>query len=156
MNCSINAVMSNPFLHLLENKLPFNLLSRINQHGNLLMLPLIVIIILTLLGNFFMRMISTSSETTIQAELQLLFPLNAIHVDSYDFQTGLIVDIPRTYDHEAFTTFDNFYSDTENPLVAVRYNCLTTTGDCGSGTNEANSKVVIKNSCSIQVKVRSL
>jgi hypothetical protein len=44
--------MSNPLPQFLENRTPFNLLSRINQQGNFLALPLIVITILTVLGDF--------------------------------------------------------------------------------------------------------
>ena len=44
--------MSFPLSQLPENKPPFNLSSRVNQQGYVLALPLIVITILIVLGDF--------------------------------------------------------------------------------------------------------
>jgi MSHA biogenesis protein MshP len=166
------------YLHFSENKIANNLLNIAKQQGSSLVLALFVIIILTLLGSVLMRMISTSSETVsqevlgaraylaansaMQAELQLLFPLNTIgvcnatNVAPYDFQTVLGDDIPGLYNCEAFTTCDNYYSDTEDPLAVVQYYRLTSTGKCGSGVMGANSKAIVKSSRTIQVEARSL
>jgi MSHA biogenesis protein MshP len=159
-----------------ENKVPNYLPFIAKQQGSSLILALFVIIILTLLGSALMRMISTSSETVsqevlgtraymaansaMQAELQILFPLNATvgvcnanNILPYDFQTALNDDIPGLYDCEASTTCENYYSDAIN---LVEYYRLTSTGKCGSGAMGANSKVVVKSSRSIQVEARSL
>ena len=52
MNCSINANMSNPLLQFPEIKAPFSILRIINQQGSTLVLALLVMIILTILGDF--------------------------------------------------------------------------------------------------------
>jgi len=173
--------MSIPLPQLARNKASYNFPRIINQHGSSLVLALFVIIILSLLGNILMRMISTSSETVsqevlgtraymaansaMQGELQRLFPLNPTALDnycepedsnSYDFQTAANADIPGLYNCEAFTTCNNYYSDTEDPLAVVRYYRLTSTGECGSGTIEADSKDVVVSSRTIQVEARSL
>jgi MSHA biogenesis protein MshP len=170
--------MSIPLPQLPKNVAPYKFPCIINQHGSSLVLALFVIIILSLLGSILMRMISTSSETVsqevlgtraymaansaMQAELQLLFPLNAIgvcnatNIAPYNFQTAGNADIPGLYDCEAFTTCDNYYSDTEDPLAVVRYYRLTSTGECGSGTIETDSKDVVVSSRTIQVEARSL
>ncbi|WP_157829039.1 hypothetical protein [Colwellia sp. 75C3] len=168
--------MSNRYQQLPENKAHTNLLRLSKQQGSSLILALFVIIILTLLGSVLMRIISTSSETVsqevlgtraymaansaMQAELQLLFPLNnvagvcnATNVTAYDFQTVLNKDIPGLYDCEAATTCDNYYSDT---VSSVKYFRLTSTGKCGSGLMKSDSKVLVKSSRSIQVEARSL
>ena len=178
MNCSRNAQMSIRYQHLPEIKKPFSLLQSSKQQGSSLVLALFVIIILTLLGSVLMRMISTSSETVsqevlgaraymaansaMQAELQLLFPLNggtsfcnATHTFSYEFQTPLNEDIPGLYDCEAATTCDNYYPIIADP-TATQYYRLTSTGECGSGAMEADSKVIVKSSRTIQVEARSL
>ncbi len=170
--------MPTRYLHFLENKALNNLPRVANQQGSSLILALFVIIILTLLGSMLMRMISTSSETVsqevlgtraymaansaMQAELQLLFPLdnaagvcNANNVFPYDFQTPLNDDIPGLYDCEASTTCENYYPITPDP-TATQYYRLTSTGECGSGVMEANSKVIVKSSRTIQVEARSL
>ncbi len=166
------------YLHFLENKTSNNLPCIANQQGSSLILALFVIIILTLLGSILMRMISTSSETVsqevlgtraylaansaMQSELMLLFPHNAVagvcnanNVFPYDFQTPLNDDIPGLYDCSATTTCDNYYPTTPDPL-ATQYYRLTSTGECGSGVMDANSKVIVKSSRTIQVEARSL
>ena len=144
------------------------------QRGSSLILALFVIIILTLLGSVLMRIISSSSETVaqevlgtraymaansaMQAELVLLFPHNAVAGvcnanNPYDLETALGEDIPGLYDCDATTTCENYYTDAVN---AVEYYRLTSTGECGSGTMDANSKVIVKSSRTIQVEARSL
>lgn len=168
--------MSICYQHLPEIKESFSLLRSSKQQGSSLVLALFVIIILTLLGSILMRMISTSSETVsqevlgtraymaansaMQAELQLLFPLNgATGVcngnNPYDLQTILNEDIPGLYDCDAATTCDNYYPIIADP-TATQYYRLTSTGECGSGAMGANSKVVVKSSRTIQVEARSL
>ena len=121
-----------------------------------------------------MRIISTSSETVsqevlgtraymaansaMQAELMLLFPHNGVAGNcnannSYDLETALADDIPGLYDCEATTSCDNYYTDAIN---TVEYYRLTSTGACGSGAMDANSKVIVKSSRTIQVEARSL
>jgi len=57
---------------------------------------------------------------------------------------------------EAFTTCDNYYSDTENPLAVIQYYRLASTGKCGSGSMEIDSKSIVKSSSTTQVEARSL
>jgi len=164
-----------------ENNAPYSIARITLQKGSSLVLALFVIIILSLLGSILMRMISTSSETVsqevlgtraymaansaMQGELQRLFPLNPTALDNYcepedsnnyNFQTAGNADIPGLYDCKAFTTCDNYYSDADNPLAVVRYYRLTSTGECGSGTIEADSKNVVVSSRTLQIEARSL
>jgi MSHA biogenesis protein MshP len=152
-----------------------------NQQGSSLILALFVIIILTLLGTVLTRIISTSSETVsqevlgtraymaansaMQTELQFLFPLNPLDGDvvtcneiekTHVLNQASGVDIPGFNHCEAFTTCDNYYSDTEDPLAVVQYYRLTSTGECGSGDIDENSKATVKSSRTIQVEARSL
>ncbi|MBU2870299.1 pilus assembly PilX N-terminal domain-containing protein [Colwellia sp. E2M01] len=159
----------------LKNRFHSNLTRTDAQRGSSIVLALFVIIILTLLGSALMRMISTSSETVsqevlgtraymaansaMQAELQQLFPLNntvgvcnASNIITYDFQDEN-TDIPGLYDCEATTTCDNYYSDSEND---VEYYRLTSTGKCGTGAMNSDSKVIVKSSRTIQIEARSL
>ncbi|NQZ25807.1 MAG: hypothetical protein HRT55_05770 [Colwellia sp.] len=177
MNCSRNAQMSIRYQHLPEIKKSFSLLQSSKQQGSSLVLALFVIIILTLLGSVLMRMISTSNETVsqevlgaraymaansaMQAELQLLFPLNVTSSNTcdtaftdkpYELQTILNEDIPGLYDCTAATSCDNYHTG----LDGTKYYRLTSTGECGSGAMEADSKVIVKSSRTIQVEARSL
>lgn len=103
-----------------------------------------------------------AANSAMQAELQILFPLrttgvcNATNVASYDFQTVIGDDIPGLYDCEAFTTCDNYYSDTENPLAVIQYYRLVSKGKCGSCSMEIDSKSIVKSSRTIQVEARRL
>ena len=160
-----------------ENNAPYNLPSITTQKGSSLVLALFVIIILSLLGNVLMRMISTSSETVsqevlgtraymaensaMQAELQLLFPINTTSSTScdtaftnkpYDLQTNFNEDIPGLYDCRAKTSCEHYYTD----LDSTKYYRLTSTGGCGSGVMNANSKDVVVSSRTLQVEARSL
>ncbi|PKI13149.1 hypothetical protein [Colwellia sp. 12G3] len=160
-----------------KNKALNNLPFIVKQQGSSLILALFVIIILTLLGSILMRMISTSSETVsqevlgtraymaansaMQAELQLLFPLNVTSSTScdiafidkdYDLQTSLNEDIPGLYDCTASTSCEKYHTG----LDGTNYYRISSTGQCGSGTMEASSKVLVKSSRTIQVEARSL
>jgi MSHA biogenesis protein MshP len=166
--------MSNRYQQLSENKVLTGVPRIFKQQGSSLILALFVIIILTLLGSVLMRMISTSSETVsqevlgtraymaansaMQAELQLLFPLNGVAGvcnanNPYDLQTALNDDISGLYNCDASITCDNYFTDTVN---SVEYFRLTSTGKCGTGLMESNSKAIVKSSRSIQVEARSL
>jgi MSHA biogenesis protein MshP len=150
-----------------------NKLIATKQQGSALMLSLFVIIVLTLLGSALMRVLSTSSETiaqevigtralmaansAMQAELVVLFPLNSTtnvcnSANSYDLQYSGS-DVEGLNHCEAATTCDNYFTDTVN---SVEYFRLTSTGKCGSGFMESNSKAIVKSSRSIQVEARSL
>ena len=143
------------------------------QQGSSLVLALFVIVILTLLGSVMMRIISTSSETVsqevlgtraymaansaMQAELQQLFPLDgtnncASSTSDYDL-TNLGSDIPGLYHCDATTTCTKYYTD---PTDGTNYYQLTSTGHCGVGTMEEDSKAVVISSRTIQVEARSL
>lgn len=173
--------MSNRYQKSPKDQAHFKLLRLYQQQGSSLILALFVIIILTLLGSVLMRMIFTSSETVsqevlgtraymaaksaMQAELQKLFPLKPIVSISCDvsffdkpyyLQTALNEDIPGFYDCEAFTSCENYFSDTRYPPAVIKYYRLTSTGKCGSGIMGSNSKVIVKSSRSIQVEARSL
>ncbi|GAW94425.1 MULTISPECIES: hypothetical protein [Colwellia] len=177
MNCNPNANMSIRYQHLPEIKACTYLAYSSKQQGSSLILALFVIIILTLLGSVLMRMISTSSETVsqeilgtraymaansaMQAELQLLFPFSVTSSDTcdtaftdkpYDLQTAFGEDIPGLYDCEATTSCENYHTG----LDGTKYYRLTSTGECGSGVMDANSKVIVKSSRTIQVEARSL
>lgn len=159
-----------------------NLLTKHRYHtqeqGSSLVIALFVIIILTMLGSVLMKMISTSSETVsqeilgtraymaansaMQGELQLLFPLNVaiqtycstpIVDKEYALKTDEGDDIPGLYDCKAFTSCTLYYADTDND---VNYYRLTSTGTCGSGAMEVDSKSIVKSSRTIQVEARSL
>ncbi len=165
------------YLHFPENKIANNLPNIAKQQGSSLVLALFVIIILSLLGSVLMRMISTSSETVsqevlgtraymaansaMQAELQILFPLNTISSTScdttftnkpYDLQTNFNEDIPGLYDCRAKTSCEHYYTD----LDSTKYYRLTSTGECGSGVMNANSKDIVVSSRTLQVEARSL
>jgi len=169
--------MSIRYLFLPENNAPYSIPRITLQKGSSLVLALFVIIILSLLGNVLMRMISTSSETVsqevlgtraymaansaMQAELQLLFPLNITSSTScdisftnkpYDLQTNLNEDIPGLYDCRAKTSCEHYYTD----LDSTKYYRLTSTGECGSGVMNANSKDIVVSSRTLQVEARSL
>lgn len=144
------------------------------QRGSSIVLALFVIIILTLLGSVLMRMISTSSETVsqevlgtraymaansaMQAELQLLFPLNTA---TLTYCNSPIIDkpydlgdvIPGLYDCEAETSCTKYHTDA---TTNIGYYRLTSTGMCGSGVMASDSKVIVKSSRTIQVEARSL
>jgi len=158
---------------IISNKRISNKLIKAKHQGSALILSLFVIIVLTLLGSALMRVLSTSSETiaqevigtralmaansAMQAELVVLFPLNSAanicnSTNSYDLQDSG-TDIKGLYHCEATTTCDNYFTDTVN---SVEYFRLTSTGKCGSGVMEVNSKVIVKSSRSIQVEARSL
>ncbi len=148
------------------------------QQGSAIILALFVIIILSLLGSVLMRMLSTSSETVsqeiigtraymaassaMQGELQRLFPLNPSDDDdytcnatnSYDFQDA-DGDIEGLYHCNATTRCVHYHTDGSG-AEAVNYYRLTSTGECGSGTIEANSSAVVKSSRTVQVEARSL
>lgn len=176
MKYSFIDVMPTYFQSLPTNSPPSIALQACKQRGSSLILALFVIIILTLLGSVLMRIISTSSETVsqevlgtraymaansaMQAELVLLFPHNAAAGvcnanNTYDLETALNDDIPGLYDCDAVTTCDNYYPIVADP-TATQYYRLTSTGECGSGTMDANSKVIVKSSRTIQVEARSL
>jgi MSHA biogenesis protein MshP len=170
--------MSIPLPQLPNNNALYNFPSITKQQGSSLVLALFVIIILTLLGSILMRMISTSSETVsqevigtraymaansaMQAELQLLFPLNgsetcplaplAASVRTHDFSTsGMNID--GLYDCTAEVSC-SWYAT--HPITDERFYRLTSTGECGAGTIEPGSKAVVISSRSIQVEARSL
>lgn len=166
--------MSIHYQHSPENTAKSSLPYAIKQQGSAIILALFVIIILSLLGSALMRMISTSSETVsqevlgtraymaansaMQAELQLLFPLNGVAgscnaTNSYDLQTTSNDDIPGLYDCSATTSCDNYHTDTLN---LVEYYRITSTGECGSGTMAADSLNMVNSSRTIQVEARSL
>jgi len=160
-----------------ENNAPYNLPSITTQKGSSLVLALFIIIILSLLGNVLMRMISTSSETVsqevlgtwaymaensaMQAELQLLFPINTTSSTScdtaftnkpYDLQKNFNEDIPGLYDCRAETSCEHYYTD----LDSTKYYRLTSTGEYGSRVMSANSKDIVVSSRTLQVEARSL
>lgn len=103
-----------------------------------------------------------AANSARQAELQLIFPLNAsgicnaTNVESYDFNDASGGDIQGLNQCEAFTTCNNYYSDETNPLAVIRYYGLTSTDECDSGTIEADSSVDVLSSRSIKVEARSL
>ncbi len=165
------------YQQLPEIKVFTSLLRISKQQGSSLVLALFVIIILTLLGSVLMRMISTSSETVsqevlgtraymaansaMQGELQLLFPLNVTSSNTcdteftdkpYDLQTTLNQDITGLYGCTAATSCAPYHTG----LDGTKYYRLTSTGECGSGFMDANSKVIVKSSRTIQVEARSL
>jgi MSHA biogenesis protein MshP len=169
--------MSVDYQRLFENKSFSQLFFTSKQQGSSLILALFVIVILTLLGSILTRMISTSSETVsqevlgtraymaansaLQSELQRLFPLNGAVATCnistlHDLQTVLNTDIPGLYTCEAVTTCDNYYPNPVDPLGGTKYYRLTSTGKCGSGVMEIDSKTVVKSSRTIQVEARSL
>jgi len=170
--------MFNRYQPRCENTVFYNLPHIVKQQGSSLVLALFVIIVLTLLGSVLIRMISTSSETVsqevlgtraymaansaMQAELQQLFPLNTAASGYCDtpiinkdhvLETISGDDIPGLYDCRAITSCNNFHSDLINN---VEYYRLTSTGKCGSGSMNADSKVIVKSSRTIQVEARSL
>ena len=175
MNCSLKANMSIPLPRQPENKASYPLPSMANQQGSSLILALFVIIILTLIGSVLTRIISTSSETVsqevlgtraymaansaMQAELQLIFPLNttgvcnATNVAPYDFKTVLGDDIPGLYACNATTQCILYHTDI---VTGIKYYRLTSTGKCGNGTMGSESKAIVKSSRTIQVEARSL
>ncbi len=177
MNYSPNANMPSCEQSTSEKHTHYLLFSKAKQRGSSLVLALFVIIILTLLGGALMRMISTSSETmsqevlgtraymaansAMQSELQRLFPLNSISdcpdisqpplAGDYNFSsTGQ--NVAGLYDCTATTVCEKYYTGVDG----TKYYRLTSTGECGSGVMDANSKVIVKSSRTIQVEARSL
>ena len=146
------------------------------QQGSALILALFVIIVVTMLGGALVRILSTSSETitqevigtrafmaansAMQAELQQLFPHSIVvgvpligscnATNTYGLP-DLGNDIDGLYHCSASTTCDLYHSQD-----SVNYYRLTSTGECGSGVIEAESKMVVKSSRTIQVEARSL
>jgi len=170
--------MSIHYQHLSENKASSNFSNLEKQQGSAIVMSLFVIIILTLLGSVLMRMISTSSEamsqevlgtraymaanSAMEGELQRLFPLNTISSGYCDteftnrerlLETALGDDIPGLYDCVAKVSCKNYHNDL---ITGTKYYRLTSTGECGSGVMDANSKVIVKSSRTIQVEARSL
>jgi MSHA biogenesis protein MshP len=141
------------------------------------MLALFIIIVLTLLGTALVRVLSTSSETiaqevigtralmaansAMQAELQQLFPPSVVAgvlvvgacnaTNNYDLQ-DLGNDIDGLYHCTANTTCNLYFPAPSG----INYYRLTSTGECGSGIIDPNSKAVVKSSRTIQVEARSL
>lgn len=66
--------MSNPLPQLLENRPPVNLLNRINQQGNSIVLPIFVITILTVLAT----RTSLADNSAMQADLREMSLLNSL------------------------------------------------------------------------------
>jgi MSHA biogenesis protein MshP len=125
-----------------------------------------------------MGMISTSCETvsqevlgtriymavnsTMQAKLQELFPLNssstfplaplAALIKPHNFPTSeMNIDNPYYCNAEAS---GSWYS--AHPQTGEKFYRLTSTGECGSGTIEVDSKDVVVSSRTLQVEARSL
>jgi len=147
------------------------------QQGSALMLALFIIIVVTLLGSTLVKVLSTSSESiaqevigtralmaansAMQAELQLLFPLNTaisgycepdINDKSYDFSTsGMNID--GLYHCQAETSCSLYFTDLD---TGINYYRLTSTGKCGSGAIAADSTDVVISSRTIQVEARNL
>lgn len=156
---------------IVSNRHKCNKTVQAKQQGSALMLAMFIIIALTLLGGALMKVLSTSSETiaqevigtralmaaksAMQAELQKLFPLNSTpNVCNATNNYGLPNsgnDIAGLYHCDASTTCELYHT---HDLIA--YYRLTSTGKCGSGTIEADSKAVVKSSRPIQVEARSL
>ncbi|WP_049757944.1 hypothetical protein [Colwellia psychrerythraea] len=141
-------------------------------------MTLFIIIVLILLGGALMRVLSTSSESiaqevigtraymaansAMQAKLQQLFPLNssstcplaplAPSVTTHNFSaSGMNID---GLHHCRAEVSCSWYAT--HPQTDEKFYRLTSTGECGSGTIEADSKVVVISSRSIQVEARSL
>jgi len=177
MNYRLSAITPNCDQKISDKQTHSFLFSKTKQCGSSLVLALFVIIILTLLGGALMKMISTSSESmsqevlgtraymaansAMQAELQILFPLNTTSSSScdtpftdkpYSLQTALSEDISGLYDCTAATSCENYHIGVDG----TKYYRLTSTGECGSGVMDANSKVIVKSSRTIQVEARSL
>ncbi len=143
------------------------------QQGSALMLALFVIIVLTLLGSSLVKVLSTSSESiaqevigtralmaansAMQAELAVLFPLNTTStcpVSPASRPTSpTFFNIEGLYHCEAKTSCTLYFTD---PITNINYYRLTSTGECGSGSIDADSKGVVKSSRTIQVEARSL
>jgi MSHA biogenesis protein MshP len=144
------------------------------QSGSALMMTLFIIIVLVLLGGALMRVLSTSSEaiaqevigtraymaanSAMQAELQMLFPLNTPPADcpltpsEHDFSASG-ENIDGLYHCGAEVTCTKYAT---NPVTGENFFRLTSTGKCGSSELESDSKNIVVSSRTIQVEARSL
>jgi MSHA biogenesis protein MshP len=157
---------------ILSRKRNSNNIRQTKQQGSALILALFIIIVLTLLGGTLVKILSTSSETiaqevigtralmaansAMQAELAVLFPLNAISTcpdEPASRQTSPnFANIDGLYNCEAKTSCSLYHMDANN----IKYYRLTSTGECGSSVIGADSKAVVRSSRTIQVEARSL
>jgi MSHA biogenesis protein MshP len=140
-------------------------------------MALFIMIILIFLGTTLLRVFSTSSEaiaqevigtraymaanSAMQAELQLLFPLNSS-------STCLLSPLTSTSNHNFSTSGKNidglFHCTAEvscswyatHPQTGDKFYRLKSTGKCGSSALASDSKIVVVSSRTIQVEARSL
>ena len=148
---------------------------RSTQKGSAMMLAVFVIVVVMLLGITLIEILSTGSEAVsqevlgtralaaansgMQGQLQKLFPLNggaptftcptlpaAVSIHNYDFTA-----IAGLYQCSARVTFSNYVNHN-----SIAYYRLKSTGTCGTGTMDADSKTIVLSSRTVQVEARSL
>ena len=138
-----------------------------SQQGSALMLAVFVIVIVLLLGITLVEILSTGDEAVsqevlgtralaaansgMQGQLQVLFPLNNVAgscpaTTNYNFS-----NIDGLSQCSAVVTCDNYVN-----VEGISYYRLASTGSCGTGDMEADSRSIILSSRTVQVEARSL
>lgn len=144
------------------------LLNKNKQQGSALMMAVFIMVVLMLLGITLTNILSTSSEAIaqevigtralaasnsgMQGHIQKLFPLKGntsqCNLTSYEYNFDGVVGL---YQCKAFARCENYANHS-----GVAYYRLTSTGECGSGSMETDSKHIVISSRTVQVEARRL
>ncbi|MCJ8319941.1 MAG: MSHA biogenesis protein MshP [Colwellia sp.] len=144
-----------------------------SQQGSALMLAIFVIVIILLLGLTLVEILSTGNEAVsqevlgtraftaansgMQGQLQILFPLGGgegpcpaslppLEPIEYSF-----IGVDGLSQCKAFVTCDNYAE-----VNGIKYYRLESTGQCGTGVMDVNSRSIVLSSRTVIVEARGL